>query len=127
MRVHGARHAVTVCITSRRASRLTKVSPRPRRTSAGRPRRPVRLRSPWPYVKPSIATLRRTVAVHSRRGSGRPENAPPWLSFSRRCPWVTTPGTSTSVTNGSAPSVPPAWNAIGMIAIDSYHDARRLS
>ena len=62
------------------------------------------------------------------RTSGRPEKRPPpWLSFSGRCPCVTWPGTSTSVVNGSFPVVPPASNITGMIAIDSYHDARRVS
>ena len=40
---------------------------------------------------------------------------------------MTWPGTSTSVVNGSFPVVPPASNITGMIAIDSYHDARRVS
>jgi hypothetical protein len=39
---------------------------------------------------------------------------------------VTAPSTSTSVVNGSAP-VPPASNIVGMMAIDSYHDAFAVS
>ena len=39
---------------------------------------------------------------------------------------MTSPSTSTSVVNGSAP-VPPGTHIVGMIAIDSYHDARLVS
>ena len=50
VRLQGALHAVIVWKTFRagRASRLTNVSRWPRSTSAGRPRLPVELRSPWP-------------------------------------------------------------------------------
>src|SRR4051812_36172905 len=62
----------------------------------------------------------------SRRGSGSPEKAPPWLRFSARCPCVYTPGRSTFVWNGSGP-VSPGLNAVAMMPIDSYQDARRES
>src|SRR5690242_21089368 len=52
---------------------------------------------------------------------------PPWLSFSGRWPCVRTPGTSTRVRNGSAPPTGRFVIATGMIAIDSYHDAREVS
>src|SRR4051794_33991392 len=51
---------------------------------------------------------------------------PPWLSFSGRCPWVTWPGTSTLVANGSSPVEPSAIQAF-MMPIDSYQDALLVS
>src|SRR6476660_5595448 len=56
------------------------------------------------------------------RGSCRMPGRPPWWLFSGRWPWVSTPGTSTLVTNGSAPPAGVVVIATGMIAIDSYHE-----
>ena len=62
-------------------------------------------------------------------GSGRAFGAPPWLSFSGRCPWVVWPGWSTGVVNGSGASSDGAAAAIQttMIPIDSYQLARVVS
>src|SRR5918994_2408911 len=68
-----------------------------------------------------------TGRASSLRGSGSPENRPPpWWSFSGRGPCVTAPGTFTFVVNGSGPDALRAY-IDGMMAIDSYHDARFVS
>jgi hypothetical protein len=126
--LHGARQEVIECRIPFTASRFTNFNVPPGRIVGGRRRLPTRSRSPRPYRKPLIATVRLGGggADSSRRGSARPENAPPWLRFSGRWPCVSTPGRSVSTTNGSGP-LPPALNMTGMIPIDSYHEARMAS
>jgi len=52
--------------------------------------------------------------------------APPWLSFSGRCPWVSTPFWSTAPVKGSVPPGP-SYIHTTPSPIDSYHDARFVS
>src|SRR5919201_5374530 len=63
----------------------------------------------------------------SLRASRKPVESPPWLSFSGRWPWVRTPLTATFVRNGSLPPAGLLVMATGMIAIDSYQEARVVS
>src|SRR3954449_6821770 len=59
--------------------------------------------------------------------TGRP--VPPWLSFSGRWPWVTTPCQSTSSVNGSAPAtdVSVVYQSGSMMPMTSYHEERLVS
>src|SRR3954454_22549526 len=54
---------------------------------------------------------------------------PPWLSFSGRCPCVTTPCQSTLRANGSTPLTLGSlvYQSGAMTPITSYHDARVVS
>jgi hypothetical protein len=64
----------------------------------------------------SLVALRRAVL-----------GTPPWWLFSARWPCVSTPGTATFVTNGSAPPAGAVVIATGMIAITSYHEVVLVS
>ncbi len=105
-RLQGALHARDrVEDRSACASRLTKRQPTgPRRTVGGRPRAAASAEVALAVDEAADRhAARRRGRGRRAAGAGRAgrRGAPPWLPFSRRCPCVTSPGTSTSVANGS--------------------------
>src|SRR5215213_1309213 len=130
VRLQGDLHAVIVWyFASRREvsgseSRFTKLSDLPRFTIGGRPLRPVRLRSPRPYVKSEMLMVFVGGPASMDAGLGRPLSfEPPWLLFSGRWPCVRRPVASTPSVNGSLPSgcFPSAYQST-MIPMVSYQD-----
>ena len=84
------------------ASRFVKVSDWPALTTGGRPRLPGRLKSPSRRGSSRSSRCSRDrplASVRASRSLGR--GLPPWLSFSARWPWVSSPRVSTFDLNGS--------------------------
>ena len=80
-------------------------------------------------MKFSIITLSVTGPLESVRASRRLRRGlPPWLRFSRRWPWVSSPRVSTFDLNGSLAlgRLPSAYQ-VTMIPITSYQDALLVS
>ncbi len=125
--LQGCRHAVIVWKIERPASSLTKVRGWPAGTTAGSPLAPGIDRSPCLNRKSRIETVEASGPSGSFAALRSEPGSPPWWSFSGRWPWVIRPRTATLRSNGSAPPAGDVVMATGMMAIDSYHDARRES
>src|ERR1700712_5193538 len=123
--VHGALHAVIECQTFwSLASKLSKVIVWPSVTVGTLP---LAARSPTPYSKLPIGTVVASGPDAASRASANVVVAlPPWLWFSGRGPWVSTPFWSTGPENGSLPPGPSYIHTTPR-PIDSYHDARCVS
>src|SRR4051794_25742354 len=123
--VHGALHAVIECHTFwSAASKLSNVIVWPSVTVGIFP---LAARSPAPYSKLPIGTVDASGPDAALRVWKNMVGAfPPWLSFSARCPWVSTPFWSMVPVNGSVPPAPSAAHTTPR-PIDSYHDARFVS
>ncbi len=87
--VHGSLQAVIVwkALTAGTASLLWKVSDWPGWiVGTVRPTFPAWYANDW-----MLTVLPGEGALGSENGSAAPVGSPPWLSFSARCPWVSTP------------------------------------
>src|SRR3954452_14979657 len=123
--VHGALHAVIECHTFwSGASKLSNVMLWPSVTVGTFP---LAVRSPAPYSKLPIGIVVASGPDAASLASANcVEGWPPWLSFSGRCPCVSTPFWSIVFENGSLPPGP-SYIHTTPNPIDSYHDARFVS